>query len=101
MLSTICLYYAGSDEVFEPKILPYDECLRLICNNPVACAQFFHFLVVTFLTDVLGVGTSHMGLYGHTGAYYGTVKEQGRLALHLHLLLWIKGNLTPQEMCEL
>ena len=97
----ICLYYAGSEEVFEPKILPYDERLRRICNNPVACARFFHFVVMTFITDVLGVGVSHMGLYGHTKAYYGTVEQQGRLSLHLHLLLWIKGNLTPQEMHKL
>ncbi|KIL57946.1 hypothetical protein M378DRAFT_15905 [Amanita muscaria Koide BX008] len=97
----ICLYYSGSDELFEPTILPYDERLRCICNNPVACARFFHFVVTTFVTDVLGVGTAHMGLYGQTKAYYGTVEQQGRLALHLHMMIWIKGNLTPQEMRNL
>jgi hypothetical protein len=47
---------------------------------------------------VLGVGADHRGAYGDTEAYYGTVEQQGRLALHLHLLLWIKGSLSPQEM---
>ena len=97
----ICLYYAGNNEVFEPSILPYDERLRRICNNPVASARFFHFVVQTFITDVLAFGTSDMGLYGQTKAFYGTVEQQGRLALHLHIMLWIKGNLTPQEMRDL
>jgi hypothetical protein len=96
----ICLYYAGNDELFEPIRLPYDERLRRICSNPVACARFFHFFVSTFISDVLGFGTSHMGLYGQTKAFYGTVEQQGRLALHLHIMIWIKGNLTPQEMRE-
>ena len=30
--------------------------------------------------------------------YYGTVEQQGRLTLHLHLLLWIRGALSPQEV---
>jgi len=36
----------------------------------------------------------------NTSAYYGTVEQQGRLTLHLHLLLWISGSLTPQEIRE-
>ncbi|KAH7904613.1 hypothetical protein BJ138DRAFT_1138502 [Hygrophoropsis aurantiaca] len=38
------------------------------------------------------------GFYGETDAYYGTVEQQGRLTLHLHMLLWIKSSLTPQEI---
>lgn len=34
----LCIYYAGSNEKFEEEILPYDECLRLVCSNPVAGA---------------------------------------------------------------
>ena len=40
----------------------------------------------------------HSGIYGNTSAYYGTVEQQGCLTLHLHMLLWIKGALTPQEI---
>lgn len=39
-----------------------------------------------------------LGLYGETNAYYGTVEQQGRLTLHLHMLLWIKGGLRPEEI---
>ena len=42
--------------------------------------------------------SEHHGLYGDTSAYYGTVEQQGRLALHLHMLLWLHGNLNPQEI---
>ena len=95
----ICLYYSGTDEEFKPKIVPYDERMRSVCRNPVAGARFFNFMVETFIEDVLGVEASHhRGLYGDTAGYYGTVEQQGRLTLHLHMLLWIKGYLNPQEL---
>jgi hypothetical protein len=96
----ICVYFAETNTTFEPKILPNDERLRTVIKNPVASARFFDFVVNTFIESVLGVGTKHRGLYGDTEAYYGTVEQQGRLSLHLHLLLWIKGSLTPQETRE-
>ena len=55
-------------------------------------------MVENFIQHVLGVGERHPGIYGETSAYYGTVEQQGRLTLHFHLLLWIKGSLTPQEI---
>jgi len=57
-------------------------------------------MMENFIKHVLGVGTDHPGLYGKTSAYYGTVEQQGRLMLHMHLLLWIEGSLTPQEIRE-
>src|ERR1700683_337728 len=51
-----------------------------------------------FIKHVLGVGTDHPGLYGHTAGYYGAVEQQGRFILHLHLLLFLKGSWTPQEI---
>ena len=70
----------------------------LIADNPVASAQIFHFMIQAFIEQVLGVGTHHPGLYGNTSSYYGSVEQQGRLTLHLHMLLWIRGALTPQEI---
>ena len=94
----LCVYYAGTQTEFRPTIAPYDDRMRSVCANPVAGARFFHFMVETFIADVLGVNASHRGLYGDTGGYYGTVEQQGRLTLHLHMLLWIEGNINPQEM---
>ncbi len=94
----ISLYYADTQETFQPELRGYEERYRLIAQNPVAGARFFHFICEMFIKHVLGVGTDHPGIYGETGAFYGTVEQQGRLTLHLHLLLWILGALSPQEI---
>ena len=97
-LHPLSLYWADNKEDFTPLLRDYDERYRLMSKNPVAGARFFHFLCQLFIKDVLGVDSGHRGVYGDTGAYYGTVEQQGRLALHLHLLLWIRGSLSPQEI---
>ncbi|KAF5309628.1 hypothetical protein D9611_013938 [Ephemerocybe angulata] len=38
------------------------------------------------------------GIFGHTAAYYGTVEQQGRMTLHLHMLVWIVCALSPQQV---
>jgi hypothetical protein len=55
-------------------------------------------MVKLFIEHVLGVKSNHTGLYGDTEAYYGTVEQQGRLTLHMHMLLWLRGSLSPQEI---
>jgi hypothetical protein len=72
--------------------------MRLISQNPVAAARFFHYVTESFIKNVLGVGAHRPGLYGDTDAYYGTVEKQGRLTLHMHMLVWIKSALSPQEI---
>ena len=94
----ICIYYASKCERLQPDLKDYEERLRLICANPVAGARFFHFIVKIFIKHILGVNGKQRGLYGKIKAYYGTVEQQGRLTLHLHMLLWLMGNLTPEEM---
>ncbi|KIM74021.1 hypothetical protein PILCRDRAFT_80473, partial [Piloderma croceum F 1598] len=94
----IALYFADTKETFSPEILTDRQCYRLNSGNAVAGARFFHFMVQMFIKHVLGVDEDHPGLYGDTSAYYGTVEQQGRLTLHLHLLLWIAGCFTPQEI---
>ncbi|KAH6894769.1 hypothetical protein BKA70DRAFT_1117345, partial [Coprinopsis sp. MPI-PUGE-AT-0042] len=37
------------------------------------------------------------GLFGNTSAYFGVVEQQGRVTLHLHMLVWIKCSLSPQQ----
>ena len=97
----ICIYFADTKEKFTPTLPTYDERARLVCQNPVAGARFFDFMVCTFLEDVLGVrpgADKREGFYGHTSGYYGTVEQQGRLTLHLHMLLWIVGNMNPEDL---
>ncbi len=85
-------------EEFTPELRTSADCNRLIASNPVAAARFFDLMVRSFIKNVLGVENNHPGLYGKTSGYYGTVEQQGRLTLHLHLLLWIDGALSPQEI---
>jgi hypothetical protein len=95
----LCLYFADDKESFNVNLCrTEDERYRLIANNPVAGARFFDFMVNMFIKHVLGYGVERRGLYGDTSAFYGTVEQQGRLTLHLHMLLWIRGTLSPDEM---
>ena len=55
-------------------------------------------MVQMFIRHILGVKQDHTVIYSNTFAYYGTVEQQDHLTLHLHLLLWISGLLTPQEI---
>jgi len=45
----ICIYYAGTNERFDPIPLPYADRARMVCSNPVAAAQIFDHMVKTFL----------------------------------------------------
>jgi hypothetical protein len=92
------LYYANTKEKFTPVIQSKSTKEGLIADNPFASAQFFHFMIQAFIKHVLGVDADHPGIYGDTSSYYGTVEQQGCLTLHLHMLLCIRGALTPQEI---
>ncbi len=72
--------------------------IGLLQGIPVAGARFFHKMVELFLKHVLGVDSEESGLFGKPSAYYGTVEQQGRLTLHIHLLVWIVNSLSPQEI---
>ena len=95
----ICLYFADNKEKLDVTLSrSEDERYRLIASNPVAGARFFYFMIQMFIRHVLGVEKDHDGLYGKTAAYYGTVEQQGRLTLHLHMLLWIQGSPSPDDL---
>ena len=94
----LCLYLADSKTKFSPVLRCSRERSLLISRNPVAAARFFDIMVKAFIKHVLGMSTDHAGLYGDTAGYYGTVEQQGRLTLHLHMLLWISGALSPQDI---
>ena len=97
----ISLYFADTQETFSPELRPDNERYRLIAENPVAGARFFYFIVEMFIKHVLRVKQNHPGLYGKTYAYFATVEQQGRSTLHLHMLLWIRNSLSPQEIRDL
>ena len=94
---TLSYLYADTHEEFKSQFLSYNEWVWKVCQNPVAGARFFHFIVETIIKDILGIESKNTG-YGETAAYYGNVEQQGHLTSYLHLLLWIKGSQSPQEI---
>lgn len=98
----LCIHWASNDVEFRPEIKGYKERQHLVTRNPVACAQFFDHIVRIFIKHLCGWSDDEKkrGLFGIPDAYYGTVEEQGRKTLHLHFLLWIRGQLPLHVVRE-
>lgn len=95
----ICIYWADKDIRYNPALRHATERVRLVARNPVAGARFFHFMVQLLIKHLLAWGNGDCaGIFGHTAAYYGTVEQQGRMTLHLHMLVWVHCALSPQEV---
>ncbi|KAF6748647.1 hypothetical protein DFP72DRAFT_771883, partial [Ephemerocybe angulata] len=73
----LCVHWASHDVVFKPEIKGYKERQNLITRNPVACARFFHHLVLLFIKYICGWSEDEVkrGLFGVPSAFYGTVEQ--------------------------
>ncbi|KAF8177146.1 hypothetical protein K438DRAFT_1606696, partial [Mycena galopus ATCC 62051] len=74
-----------------------------VANNPGTAAIFFDQIIEAFIRIVLkynaaSTSTREDGLFGRCSAYYAMVEAQGRGTLHCHMLVWIEGNPSPQEL---
>ena len=92
--SPVALYFAGVDlnleNILSEALSTSYERAQIIATHPVATANFFNCLKKSILKNlVLG------GVLGHTKAYFGTVENQDRGSLHLHLLIWLNHGSTP------
>ncbi|SJL13074.1 uncharacterized protein ARMOST_16511 [Armillaria ostoyae] len=97
----ICVYWAGNKVEFDPVLLQERDRVRSVTSNPVAAARFFNFMVQLFITHILRPGNAALsGLFGNTSVYYGTVEQQGRLTLHIHMIIWLCNSLSPQQVKE-
>ena len=74
------------------------ERARFVARNPGAAALFFDEMMSAFIDTILRYGKKEGGLFGHCEAYYGMVEAQGRGTLHCHILIWLKGSLSPQDL---
>jgi hypothetical protein len=80
-----------------------------VTNDPYTSATFFHFIINAILEHLLGITPalnnrapkSETGILGDIEAYIGTIEAQGRGTLHLHMILWLKGSPTLNQMKEL
>ncbi|TFY81855.1 hypothetical protein EWM64_g2158 [Hericium alpestre] len=79
-----------------------------IASDPYAAATFFHFMIGVILETLFKVKvtggnrvSSGTGVFGRIAAYFGTVESQARGTLHLHMLLWLEGSPSADEMDRL
>ena len=98
--SRVALYFAGVDldlDAIIPSNLPSTyQRAEIIASHPVATAKFFHQLVTTVLETMI----TGEKVLGPVKAYFGTVENQGRGSLHLHMLIWLDHNYTPAQLRE-
>jgi hypothetical protein len=62
-------------------------------GNPVCVAAFFRIITESFFSSLLRSASGEMGIFGNIVNHFGVVEENGRLALHLHGLAWLAGNM--------
>jgi hypothetical protein len=97
--SRVALYFAGVDLDLD-KIIPESipstyERAQIIASHPVATARFFNVLISSILKCMV-----EKGVLGPIKAYFGTVENQGRGSLHLHILMWLDHDMTPSQLKE-
>ncbi|XP_044714738.1 PIF1-like helicase domain-containing protein [Hirsutella rhossiliensis] len=63
---------------------------RLAISDPMSSAVFFHREMTLFFEHYVNV--EEESVFGHVSAYYGAVETNERGALHIHGLLWLRGN---------
>jgi hypothetical protein len=97
--SRVALYFAGVDldlDTILPETIPSTyERAQIIAAHPVATARFFNVLISSILKCMVD-----KGVLGPVKAYFGTVENQGRGSLHLHILMWLDHDLTPSQLKE-
>lgn len=95
--SRIALYFAGVnldlDQILPETIPSTFQRAQIIASHPVATAQFFNVLISSILGSIV-----KKGVLGPIKAYFGTVENQGRGSLHLHILLWLDHDITPSQL---
>ena len=64
-------------------------------SNPVAVAEFFHYLCEAFFSNLIRSGHDFLGTFD-----YGVVETNGREMFHIHSLIWLSGNFFYEEMCD-
>ncbi|KAJ7840460.1 hypothetical protein B0H13DRAFT_1510811, partial [Mycena leptocephala] len=56
------------------------------------------FIRIILRYDPSSTSSEKNGLFGRCNAYYAMIEAQGRGTLHCHMLVWLEGNPTPQEL---
>ena len=98
--SRVALYFAGVNldlHAIIPSNLPTTyERAEIIASHPEATVKLFHRLITTVLETMI----ASEKVLGPVKAYFGTVENQGRGSLHLHMLIWLDHDYTPAQLRE-
>jgi hypothetical protein len=95
-----------SMENFDRLMCNKEERASRIAGDPFAAAKYFNLMINLFLKCLLGVEvqngkvTSKKGIFGYVKSYFGLVETQGWGSLHLHILIWLEGAPSGDEMIE-
>lgn len=92
------------DNLLSHEIPTYWEQAKIVAQNPCIAAEFFHVFVSAFISAILGYDPKQRsvtpGILGVTKAYYGCVEAQGRGSLHCHMVVWVHGGMTSDQIRE-
>ena len=80
------------------RTMDFHERAEFVTKNPGPAVQFFDFMIKGFLDVVVRHGDPDGGLFGYCKAFYSMVEAQGRGTLHCHMLIWLEGNASPQNL---
>ena len=90
------------DDLLPHQIPTYWEQAKVVARNPCIAAEFFDTYINAFISAVLQYDpkqrSTQSGIFGMTKAYYGCVEAQGRGSLHCHMVVWVHGGLTSDEI---
>ncbi|KAF2185439.1 hypothetical protein K469DRAFT_160309 [Zopfia rhizophila CBS 207.26] len=70
--------------------------MRLAISDPLSSALFFHREISMFFKYYVKVGEP--SVFGCINQYFGAVETNERGALHLHGLLWVRGNMRLSSL---
>ena len=83
----IALRFCGANDVDIPG-MSYEIRSKLVLDNPVASAEFFHFVIDKVRKVLYKEGQESSGIFGKLLHYFHVVEAQQRMLLHCHALIW-------------
>jgi hypothetical protein len=102
----IVKFLAGNDididNLLPDQVPTYWDQAGIIARDPCIAAEFFDTYINAFISAILRYDpkqrSTRLGILGVTRAYYGCVEAQGRGSLHCHMVVWVHGGLTSDEI---
>lgn len=90
------------DNLLPDQIPTYWDQASIIAHNPCIGTEFFDIYINAFISAILcydaNQQSTQSGILGVTKAYYGCAETQGRGSLHCHMVVWVHGGLTADEI---